>query len=305
VTGRLRKELKVPLITSNRINMPDVAEAVLARGDADLISMARPMLADPELMLKTREGREDEINTCIACNQACLDHTFTGRLTSCLVNPRACNETLLNYEPAVSPKTIAVVGAGPAGLAYATVAADLASNQTVANEAADAQIAPWTTIVEGGQVIGVLGLTTQVLASISTINGVQVLDPNGDGGVDNMAELAAILQPYVDQMAAQGINKIVLLSHLQQFNNELNLAPLLRGVDVIISAGSHAIFADGTDALRQGDTASAGYPVYRTGADGRPVAIVSTSGEYSYVGRLVVTFDSNGVLIADPDGAGA
>ena len=188
---------------------------------------------------------------------------------------------------------------------YATVAADLASNQTVANEAADAQIAPWTTIVEGGQVIGVLGLTTQVLASISTINGVQVLDPNGDGGVDNMAELAAILQPYVDQMAAQGINKIVLLSHLQQFNNELNLAPLLRGVDVIISAGSHAIFADGTDALRQGDTASAGYPVYRTGADGRPVAIVSTSGEYSYVGRLVVTFDSNGVLIADPDGAGA
>jgi len=124
VTGRLRKLLNIPVITSNRINMPDVAETVLARGDADLVSMARPMLADPDLVKKALEGREDEINTCIGCNQACLDHTFTGRLTSCLVNPRACNETLLNYEPTVSPKTIAVVGAGPAGLAYATVAAE-------------------------------------------------------------------------------------------------------------------------------------------------------------------------------------
>jgi len=188
---------------------------------------------------------------------------------------------------------------------YATTLADLATNQTVANEAADRQIAPWTTIVEGGQTIGVLGLTTQVLASISTVNGVQVLDPNNDGGVDNMTELAAILQPLLDQMATQGINKIILLSHLQQFSNELALAPLLRGVDVIISAGSHAVFADGTDVLRSGDSAVAGYPVYRTGADGKPVAIVSTSGEYSYVGRLVVTFDDQGVLIADPDGAGA
>jgi 2,4-dienoyl-CoA reductase (NADPH2) len=123
VTGRLRKALSVPLITSNRINMPDVAEAVLARGDADLVSMARPMLADPDLVRKAREGREDEINTCIACNQACLDHTFTGRMVSCLVNPRACHETELHYDPAAAPKRIAVVGAGPAGLAYATVAA--------------------------------------------------------------------------------------------------------------------------------------------------------------------------------------
>ena len=124
VTGRLRKELTVPLITSNRINMPDVAEAVLARGDADLISMARPMLADPDIVLKTLQGREDEINTCIACNQACLDHTFTGRLTSCLVNPRACRETELNYPMTTAAKSLAVVGAGPAGLAYATVAAE-------------------------------------------------------------------------------------------------------------------------------------------------------------------------------------
>ncbi len=124
VTGRLRKELKIPLITSNRINMPSVAEDVLARGDADLISMARPMLADPDLVLKAMHGREDEINTCIACNQACLDHTFGGRQqVSCLVNPRACNETLLRYLPTSADKRIAVVGAGPAGLAYATVAA--------------------------------------------------------------------------------------------------------------------------------------------------------------------------------------
>ncbi len=124
VTGRLRKVLKVPVITSNRINMPAVAEAVLARGDADLVSMARPMLADPELVNKAAEGREDEINTCIACNQACLDHTFGGRQqVSCLVNPRACNETLLRYLPTVRAKRLAVVGAGPAGLAFATVAA--------------------------------------------------------------------------------------------------------------------------------------------------------------------------------------
>ncbi|MCA3342326.1 MAG: bifunctional metallophosphatase/5'-nucleotidase [Roseomonas sp.] len=187
---------------------------------------------------------------------------------------------------------------------YATTSADLSSNQNVANEAADAQIAPWTTIVKGGQTIGILGLTTQVLASISSPGLTRVLDPNGDGGRDNMAELAAILQPYLDQMAAQGINKIVLLSHLQQYQNELALAPLLRGVDVIISAGSHAVFADATDALRSGDVAREGYPVFRTGADGNPVAITSTSGEYSYVGRLVVDFDANGVLITDPDGSG-
>jgi 2,4-dienoyl-CoA reductase (NADPH2) len=123
VTGELRKFLRVPLITSNRINMPSVAEAVLARGDADIVSMARPMLADPEFANKAREGRENEINTCIACNQACLDHTFGGKDVSCLVNPRACHETTLNYLASESPKRVAVVGAGPAGLAYATVAA--------------------------------------------------------------------------------------------------------------------------------------------------------------------------------------
>jgi 2,4-dienoyl-CoA reductase (NADPH2) len=137
VTGRLRKELKVPLITSNRINMPDVAEAVLERGDADLVSMARPMLADADLMVKALEGREDEINTCIACNQACLDHTFTGQLVSCLVNPRACRETELTYAPAAQPRRIAVVGAGPAGLSYATVAAQRGHKVTLFDAGAE------------------------------------------------------------------------------------------------------------------------------------------------------------------------
>lgn len=131
VTGRLRKEISVPVITSNRINMPDVAEEVLEKGDADLVSMARPLLADSAFMRKTVEGREDEINTCIACNQACLDHTFSGTLTSCLVNPRACHETILNYDPTKTVKKIAVVGAGPAGLAYATVAAERGHNVTL------------------------------------------------------------------------------------------------------------------------------------------------------------------------------
>lgn len=131
VTGRLRKELSIPCITSNRINMPDVAEQVLADGEADIVSMARPMLADADLINKAFEGREDEINTCIGCNQACLDHGFEGKEVSCLVNPRACHETILNYQHSESPKKIAVVGAGPAGLAYATVAAERGHSVTL------------------------------------------------------------------------------------------------------------------------------------------------------------------------------
>jgi len=123
VTARMRPEVNIPVITTNRINTPQVAEEVLARGDADMVSMARPLLADPEFVKKARRGRPEEINICIACNQACLDHTFTGQPCSCLVNPRACRETELNYEPVEDIKAIAVVGAGPAGLACATVAA--------------------------------------------------------------------------------------------------------------------------------------------------------------------------------------
>ncbi|SFH91339.1 FAD-dependent oxidoreductase [Modicisalibacter xianhensis] len=123
VTRRMRAELTIPLITTNRINMPDVAEQVLGDGHADMVSMARPFLADPDWVRKAETGRAEEINTCIACNQACLDHTFQGKLTSCLVNPRACHETELNIEAATTPKAVAVVGGGPAGLACAVTAA--------------------------------------------------------------------------------------------------------------------------------------------------------------------------------------
>ena len=123
VTAKLKGQVSVPLVTSNRINTPEVAEEVLTRGDADIISMARPFLADPDFVKKSSEDRGDEINTCIGCNQACLDHIFLGQISSCLVNPRACHETELQYRPATNKKKIAVVGAGPAGLSFATVAA--------------------------------------------------------------------------------------------------------------------------------------------------------------------------------------
>ncbi|MGI9276271.1 MAG: FAD-dependent oxidoreductase [Endozoicomonas sp.] len=131
VTAKIRNQLNIPVITSNRINMPETAEEVLARGDADMISMARPFLADPEWVNKAAEGRSDEINTCIACNQACLDHVFEMKLTSCLVNPRACHETELNYLPTDTPKKLAVIGAGPAGLAFSTTAAQRGHSVTL------------------------------------------------------------------------------------------------------------------------------------------------------------------------------
>lgn len=124
VTKRLMGKVNIPLITTNRINMPDVAEKILADGCADMVSMARPFLADSDFVLKAETNRADEINTCIACNQACLDHTFQRKISSCLVNPRACHETILTYPSVSRRKKIAVVGAGPAGLATATIAAE-------------------------------------------------------------------------------------------------------------------------------------------------------------------------------------
>jgi len=123
VTQQLKGKVRIPLVATNRINTPEVAEQVLADGMADMVSMARPFLADPDFVRKAAEGRADEINTCIGCNQACLDHTFGGKITSCLVNPRACHETLMIERPAPERARIAVVGAGPAGLAFATTAA--------------------------------------------------------------------------------------------------------------------------------------------------------------------------------------
>ncbi len=127
----------IPLVTSNRINTPEVAEAVLARGDADMVSMARPFLADPEFVQKAAQNRADEINTCIACNQACLDHIFAGKLTSCLVNPRACYETELTITPTQQPKKLAVIGAGPAGLAFAVTAAQRGHQVSLYDAAAE------------------------------------------------------------------------------------------------------------------------------------------------------------------------
>lgn len=124
VTKRLMGKVKIPLVTTNRINTPEVAEQILQDGHADMVSMARPFLADADFVRKAREGRAADINTCIACNQACLDHIFKNKTASCLVNPRAGHETELNYEPVAKSKKIAVVGAGPAGLACATIAAE-------------------------------------------------------------------------------------------------------------------------------------------------------------------------------------
>ena len=123
VTEKLKGSVSIPLITSNRINTPEMAEHVLASGHADMISMARPMLADPDFVLKASEGRSDEINTCIGCNQACLDHIFSMKIATCLVNPRACYETELIFKETNTIKNIAVIGAGPAGLSFATYAA--------------------------------------------------------------------------------------------------------------------------------------------------------------------------------------
>ncbi|WP_405768346.1 FAD-dependent oxidoreductase [Streptomyces sp. NBC_01538] len=131
VTKKLMGEVGIPLVTTNRINTPEVAEELLADGYADMVSMARPMLADPDFVNKARDGRPEAINTCIGCNQACLDHTFSGKITSCLVNPRACHETELVLSPTKLRKRVAVIGAGPAGLACAVSAAERGHHVTL------------------------------------------------------------------------------------------------------------------------------------------------------------------------------
>ncbi len=137
VTQKLMGEVSIPLCTTNRINTPEVAEQIIADGGADMVSMARPFLADSDFVAKAAAGRADEINTCIACNQACLDHTFKMKRASCLVNPRACHETELNYAATDNPKTIAVIGAGPAGLAAATTLAGRGHSVTLYESAGE------------------------------------------------------------------------------------------------------------------------------------------------------------------------
>lgn len=134
---RMMGQVGIPLVATNRINTPELAEELLEGGAADMISMARPFLADADFVEKARTGRADEINTCIGCNQACLDHTFSMKITSCLVNPRACHETILKIEPTDAPKRLAVVGAGPAGLAFATTAASRGHHVTLFDEGSE------------------------------------------------------------------------------------------------------------------------------------------------------------------------
>jgi 2,4-dienoyl-CoA reductase (NADPH2) len=137
VTKKLKSEINIPLCTSNRINDPQVAEDILAEGHADMVSMARPFLADAFFVSKAAAGKADEINTCIACNQACLDHTFSNKLASCLVNPRACFETEINDLPITQPKNLAVVGSGPAGMEFATTAARRGHDVTLFESASE------------------------------------------------------------------------------------------------------------------------------------------------------------------------
>jgi 2',3'-cyclic-nucleotide 2'-phosphodiesterase (5'-nucleotidase family) len=156
------------------------------------------------------------------------------------------------------------------------------------------KIAPATIIERDGELIGIVGATTPLEASITSIGDVTVRNPGA--GTNDMVALATIIQPVIDQLLAQGINKIVTISHLQQFQLEEELIPLLRGVDVAIAGGSDTIVADNTDRLRAGDEATEVYPVITQNLDGDPAIVLSTDGEYSYVGRLVLEFDDNGVI---------
>lgn len=187
---------------------------------------------------------------------------------------------------------------GLGGLFSEEILANSDFNETLADLAAGnigPAIAPATTIEVNGELIGLVGATTQIIESISSTGGTDEIT----GGVNDMAALAAVIQPRIDALIGAGANKIILTSHLQQLALEQELAGLLDGVDIIIAGGSNTLLADDTDALRDGDTAAGGYPFVTTDLGGNPVAIVSTDGEYSYVGRLVVTFDDNGVLMVD------
>lgn len=220
VTAALRKSLTVPLVTSNRINTPDVAEQILASGDADIVSMARPFLADPEFVLKAEQNRADEINTCIGCNQACLDHAFANKLTSCLVNPRACHETEIIISPADKLKRIAVIGAGPAGLAFATTAAKRGHSVTLYD--ASSEIGGQFNIAKRIPGKGEFFETLRYFQKQIEITGVDLqLNTRVDGKLLNEAQydevvLATGILPRTPEIA--GIEHKKVLSYLDVMN---------------------------------------------------------------------------------------
>ena len=233
VTKKLMGEVGIPLITSNRINTPEVAEAVLADGCADMVSMARPFLADADFVAKASQGRSDDITPCIACNQACLDHTFELKTSTCLVNPRACHETELRYEPAETPKEIAVVGAGPAGLSAALIAAERGHKVTL--------------FERSGQVGGQLNLAKVIPGKEEFRGLVQYYERQIDRlGIDLRLDIEATpdaLHPFDEIIIATGVRPRDPAIPGQNGANVLSYIDVLRGgaevgeTVVIIGAG--------------------------------------------------------------------
>ncbi|NIY71647.1 NADPH-dependent 2,4-dienoyl-CoA reductase [Marivivens donghaensis] len=246
VTKKLMGHVSIPVITSNRINDPAVAESVLQDGCADMVSMARPFLADPDFVRKAADGRADQIAPCIACNQACLDHTFSGKLTSCLVNPRACHETELVIEAAAKPKKIAVVGAGPAGLSAALTAAER-GHQVALFDKSD-------------RIGGQLNLARQVPGK-EEFHGLvhwfttMVQSRDIDLKLGNMATVEA-LEGYDEVIIATGVNPRDPEIEGQDQPHVLNYIQVLKGADVgksVVVIGAGGIGFDVSEFLVTGE----------------------------------------------------
>jgi len=252
VTAKFRKALTIPVITSNRINTPQVAEEVLARGDADMVSMARPFLADAFFVEKAKNNKAIQINTCIGCNQACLDHVFDGKMTSCLVNPRACHETELNIEPATTIKHIAVVGAGPAGLAAAKTCAERGHKVTLFD--ADSEIGGQFNIAkqvpgkeEFYETIRYFGAQLQLLGVDVRLNTKVDAMLLNKGGFDEVVMATGIL-PRIPEI--EGVDHPKVLSYVDVLKHK---KPVGKKVAVI---GAGGIGFDTSEFLSHGKTSS-------------------------------------------------